>query len=86
MPCLSSSGREILFLLIHNKLPVAERLFRIRIKHDPYCDECMRLQGAVVGDRWHFFLYYDQVHDVWNNIRKLINNLLPVGLKDVADE
>ena len=86
LSCLSLSDREILFLLIHNKLPVAERLYRIRIKHDPYCDECMRVQGAVVGDRWHFFLYCEQVHDVWNTIRKIINNLHPVGLKDVTDE
>jgi hypothetical protein len=31
-PCLTSSSREILFLLLHNKLPVRERFFRIRWK------------------------------------------------------
>ena len=28
-------ARDIMFLLLHNKLPVMERLFRIRLKPDP---------------------------------------------------
>ena len=39
-PVLSSAVREVLFLLIHNKLPVKERMFRIGKEVDPFCDEC----------------------------------------------
>ena len=35
-PVLSGSTRDVLFLLIHNKLPVKERLFRIGLSVDPY--------------------------------------------------
>ena len=30
-------ARDVMFLLLHNKLPVKERLLRIRLKPDPYC-------------------------------------------------
>ena len=33
-------ARDVMFLLLHNKLPVKERLFRIRLKPDPYCLRC----------------------------------------------
>ena len=31
-PCLTSSAREVIFLLVHNKLPVGERFFRMNIE------------------------------------------------------
>ena len=34
---LLSKQRELLYLLIHDKLPVKERLFRIGQEIDPYC-------------------------------------------------
>ena len=34
-PCLTSSTREILFLIMHNKLPMQERLFRVGMANDP---------------------------------------------------
>ena len=36
-PEVDNKARDVLFLLLHNKLPVKERLFRIGQKHDPYC-------------------------------------------------
>ena len=42
----------MMYLLIHNKLPVAERLFRIRVRNDPYCQICV---GAEIADIEHFF-------------------------------
>ena len=35
-PVVDYRARDVMFLLIHNKLPVQERLFRIRLKADPY--------------------------------------------------
>ena len=40
-----------IYLLLHNKLPVAERLFRIGFKNDPYCLNCPQ---AVKADVEHF--------------------------------
>ena len=37
---VDDKARDVLFLLLHNKLPVKERLFRIGMKHDPYCLKC----------------------------------------------
>ena len=40
LPCLTSSTREVVYLGIHNKLQVRERLFRIGLVNDPYCVSC----------------------------------------------
>ena len=50
-PVVDVRARDVLFLLLHNKLPVKERLFRIGLKHDPYCLKCA---GAEVSDIVHF--------------------------------
>ena len=42
---VDSKARDVLFLLLHNKLPVMERHFRIGMKHDPYCPKCAREQS-----------------------------------------
>ena len=54
LQCLAmdSEAKETMFLLIHNKLPVSERLFRIGVKVDPYCPHC---PGTVTADIEHFF-------------------------------
>ena len=46
-PVLTAVARDTLFLLLHNKLPVRERLFRIGLAVDPYCEVC---PGGVVCD------------------------------------
>ena len=65
-----SKAREIIFLLIHNKLPVPERLFRIKLLNDPYCCICI---GAEISDIEHYFCLCSRVVDVWTWIRSQIN-------------
>ena len=65
-----SKAREIIFLLIHNKLPVPERLFRIKLLNDPYCRICI---GAEISDIEHYFCLCSRVVDVWTWIRSQIN-------------
>ena len=43
---------ETSFLLIHDKLPVKARIYRIGLARDPYCDYC---DVAVFEDTQHFF-------------------------------
>ena len=84
-PSLQSESKEVLYLSIHNKLPVRERLFRIGIVNDPYCEECLEETGAVISDVLHVFCQCMKVQDIWKLIRTIINGLLPVSLKDVED-
>ena len=49
---IRGSSLETCYLLVHNKLPVTERLFRIKLRQDPYCSEC---DGAQVADTLHYF-------------------------------
>ena len=59
---LNMEERQICYLLIHNKLPIQERLFRISINNDPYCTVCLE---AVVADREHTFCDCLMVHGAW---------------------
>ena len=59
-------ARDILFLLIHNKLPVPERMFRIRLRNDPYCLSC---DGAEFADLEHFFCSCVKVGRIWPWLR-----------------
>ena len=56
----------MMYLLIHNKLPVQERLFRIRLRNDPYCQSCA---GAEICDVEHFFTRCERVVDTWTCMR-----------------
>ena len=51
-PKIIYEARDVMFLLLHNKLPGPERLFRIGVRLDPYCLHC---PGAEVADLEHFF-------------------------------
>jgi len=53
-PVLNSSAQDLSYLLVHNKLPVPERLYRIGVRKDPFCDTCL---GHQINDREHFFCY-----------------------------
>ena len=55
-----------MYLLLHNKLPVPERLFRIRLRNDPYCQTCI---GAEVADVEHFFCVCEKVRRVWEWVK-----------------
>ena len=41
MPVHLSEARDAIYLLVHNKLPVRERMFRIGLAGDPYCTQCV---------------------------------------------
>ena len=62
-------ARDALFLLIYNKLPVLERLFRIRLRNDPYCLTC---EGAEIADAEHFFCSCAKVGSIWPWVRQKV--------------
>ena len=72
---------EVSFLMIHNKLPVQERLFRIQLSKDPYCLMC---SGAEIQDIPHVFISCDKVLTYWGWTRDLCLSLL--GNMNVDEE
>ena len=68
------------YLMVHNKLPVQERLFRINMARDPYCS----CSTATVQDICHFFAHCDRTRRYWDWTKKLTYDLL--GLRNVSDE
>ena len=64
--------REVYYLLLHNKLPVQERKFRIGLVKDPYCLECL---GAEIADLEHFFCDCQRISDIWLWLRRKIESL-----------
>ena len=79
---LTSCARDVLFLLIHNKHPVRERLFRIGLLVDPYCDSCV---GAEVCDIEHFFCTCPRVSAVWEDVRGMLEAVLGVNRRNCSD-
>ena len=51
-------ARDILYLMLHNKLPIQERMFRIRLRPDSYCKYC---EGAEIADVEHFFCSCEKI-------------------------
>ena len=70
---VDARARDVMYLLIHNKLPVQERLFRIRLKNDPYCKACV---GAEIADVEHYFSKCDGIVDTWAVVK---NEILRIG-------
>ena len=70
---LSADVKEILFLLVHNKLPTKERLFRIKTVQDPFCDRCDK---HAIGNREHYFCSCNSVSDVWKEVSDILISLL----------
>ena len=68
-PVVDDKARDVLFLLLHNKLPVRERLFRIGLKHDPYCIKCA---GAEIHDIVHFFCTCEAVCNTWSWLKRQV--------------
>merc|ERR1711873_80388 len=62
-------ARDVMYLLIHNKLPVQERLFRIRLKNDPYCQTCV---GAEMADVEHVFSQCGGIVSTWPKVKNAI--------------
>ena len=71
-PVVEVKARDVLFLLLHNKLPVRERLFRIGLKHDPYCVKC---DGAEINDIVHFFCTCEAVCNTWCWLKRQVVQL-----------
>ena len=71
---------DTLYLLINNKLPVPERLFRVNVRNDPYCLSC---HGLEVADISHFFGTCDRTVDVWMWLRSRL--LTGSGSQQVSD-
>merc|ERR1712240_635375 len=63
---VDARARDVMYLLIHNKLPVQERLFQIRLKNDPYCHTCI---GAEIADMEHFFTKCEGIVDTWTYMK-----------------
>ena len=81
-----SFRREIMFLLIHNKLPTKERLFRIGLEQDPYCSFCFDDLGvAVMDDLEHFFCACGRIASLWDDVKHCIENLVPSSSMPIRD-
>ena len=74
-PSLDSKSRELMYLLLHNKLTVRERLFRIQSVNDPYCVNCMDDAGAIICDREHYFCQCVIVEEVWQTLKEVLRTL-----------
>ena len=72
-PVLESASSELLYLLVHNKLPVQERLFRVSLSNDPYCQAC---PDAIISDVEHFFCGCPMVSPIWVWVKDMLNLLL----------
>merc|ERR1711942_452487 len=68
-PVVDGKARDVLFLLIHNKLPVKERLFRIGLNRDPYCIKCAR---AEINDIVHYFCTCESVSNTWSWLKSKV--------------
>ena len=68
-PVVDGKARAVLFLLLHNKLPVKERLFRIGLKNDPYCMKCAR---AEINDIVHYFCTCEAVSSTWSWLKSKV--------------
>ena len=74
---LTPEMHEIMYLLIHKKLIVQERLFRINLVNDPYCKICIdSTQMFTSCDYLHFFCDCPSVSNTWSSIRDIILGLV----------
>ena len=78
---VDGKARDILFLLLHNKLPIKERLFRIGMNNDPYCLKCV---GAEVYDIVHYFCSCVAVCNTWSCLKRQVVQLgqMEAGVED----
>ena len=81
-PILTPAAKDVLFLLVHNKLPVKDRLFRIGLSVDPYCEHC---PGGLDGDVEHLFCSCDKVAEVWRWVRGNLLGLMGGNFASVSN-
>ena len=84
-PTLDYLTRERMYFLVHNKLPLRERLFRLHSVNDPYCLACLDLTGAKILDRQHLFCNCMKVAHVWQAVKKLLIETSPNQLSGYND-
>ena len=77
LPILEPKLRDISYMLLHNKLPVKERLFRVGMSTDSFCSLC---PGSHIGDVQHFFVSCDMVSSAWTKVHFMLNSLLGVNV------
>ena len=58
---------------MHNKLPVKERLFRVGLSNDPYCNFC---PSAEICDVEHFFCACGRVNAIWCRIKDILASMV----------
>ena len=61
--------KDVLLLLIHNKLPTAERLGRIGVADSRVCKVC---PGGIVEDVVHYFCECSRVESAWSWVRSRV--------------
>ena len=76
-PVVFPYSKDVMFLLLHNELPVPEHLFRIGVRQDPYCKYC---PGAEIADVEHVFCTCDRTRECWSWIRVRILGMCDQGL------
>ena len=74
--------QETSFLLVHDKLPVKERLYRIGLARDPYCEFC---DAAVFDDTQHYFTQCGQVNTFWRWVRSVLHLIMGVQGDIITD-
>ena len=85
MPSVSSAIRESLFLLIHNKLPIRDRLFRVGQRNDSYCGTCLDAGIAFNCDREHYFCTGEEVKDIWKIVEDMLTSISPTGFASLTN-
>ena len=79
--CDNRDVHETAFLMVHNKLPLQERLFRIQLASDPYCQVC---SSAPIQDVSHFFVSCERVQHYWVWVKSRCIEAL--GFSDIDDD
>ena len=74
--------KDVLLLLIHNKLPTAERLGRIGVADSKVCKIC---PGGIVEDVVHYFCECSRVESAWSWVRSRIVLLLGSSARTVSN-
>lgn len=77
LPLLEPKLRDISYMLLHNKLPVKERLYRVGMSNDSNCTWC---PGHHIGDVQHFFCSCDRVSSAWIKVCHILDSLLGVNV------
>ena len=80
---LDRNVQETSFLLVHDKLPVKERVYRIGLARDPYCDSC---DAAVFGDTQHYFTQCGQVNTSWRWVRTVLHLIMGAQADIITDK